>query len=115
MAAPESTLESAWQMLIANFTEFQLCHRRHLPAPRDRLLPFRPPLPTLRAIRPLRQVQDPVLFYFVLEDFIFYWGHRALHTKWLYKHVHSVHHELFGTDKDYRKAKAVDEKEGKCL
>ena len=38
-------------------------------------------------------VVSQVLFYFVLEDFIFYWGHRALHTKWLYKHVHSVHHE----------------------
>jgi len=38
-------------------------------------------------------VVSQVLFYFVLEDFIFYWGHRALHMKWLYKHVHSVHHE----------------------
>jgi hypothetical protein len=38
-------------------------------------------------------VVSQVLFYFVLEDFIFYWGHRALHTKWLYKHIHSVHHE----------------------
>ncbi|KAK7822716.1 methylsterol monooxygenase 2-1 [Quercus suber] len=28
-----------------------------------------------------------IMFYFVLEDFIFYWGHRVLHTKWLYKHV----------------------------
>ncbi len=34
-----------------------------------------------------------ILSYFILEDFIFYWGHRFLHTKWLYKHVHSVHHE----------------------
>lgn len=34
-----------------------------------------------------------ILSYFILEDFIFYWGHRILHTKWLYKHVHSVHHE----------------------
>lgn len=34
-----------------------------------------------------------IAFYFIIEDFIFYWGHRVLHTKWLYKHVHSVHHE----------------------
>lgn len=33
-----------------------------------------------------------VAFFFLVEDFIFYWGHRALHTPYLYKHVHSVHH-----------------------
>jgi 4-alpha-methyl-delta7-sterol-4alpha-methyl oxidase len=49
-------------------------------------------------------VVSQVLFYFVLEDFIFYWGHRALHTKWLYKHIHSVHHEYatpFGLTSEY--------------
>ncbi|MED6111097.1 Methylsterol monooxygenase 2-2, variant 2 [Stylosanthes scabra] len=37
-------------------------------------------------------------------DFVFYWGHRILHTKWLYKHVHSVHHEYatpFGLTSEY--------------
>jgi sterol desaturase/sphingolipid hydroxylase (fatty acid hydroxylase superfamily) len=34
-----------------------------------------------------------ITFYFILEDLIVYWGHRFLHTKWLYKHVHSIHHE----------------------
>ncbi|GKV32959.1 hypothetical protein SLEP1_g41519 [Rubroshorea leprosula] len=38
-------------------------------------------------------VSTQIIFYFILEDFVFYWGHRVLHTKWLYKHVHSVHHE----------------------
>lgn len=38
-------------------------------------------------------VLTQIIFYFILEDFVFYWGHRVLHTKWLYKHVHSVHHE----------------------
>lgn len=33
-----------------------------------------------------------VLLYFLIEDFVFYWGHRALHSPFLYKHVHSVHH-----------------------
>jgi 4-alpha-methyl-delta7-sterol-4alpha-methyl oxidase len=45
-----------------------------------------------------------ILSYFILEDFIFYWGHRFLHTKWLYKHVHSVHHEYatpFGLTSEY--------------
>ncbi|KAG2559475.1 hypothetical protein PVAP13_8NG298500 [Panicum virgatum] len=49
-------------------------------------------------------VVSQVAFYFVLEDFVFYWGHRALHTKWLYKHVHSVHHEYatpFGLTSEY--------------
>ncbi|KAM3231842.1 methylsterol monooxygenase 2-2 isoform X1 [Capsicum chacoense] len=45
------------------------------------------PLPSWKVI------STQVLFYFILEDFVFYWGHRILHTKWLYKHVHSVHHE----------------------
>lgn len=45
-----------------------------------------------------------IIFYFIVEDFIFYWGHRILHTKWLYKHVHSVHHEYatpFGLTSEY--------------
>lgn len=45
-----------------------------------------------------------IISYFILEDFIFYWGHRLLHTKWLYKHVHSVHHEYatpFGLTSEY--------------
>jgi sterol desaturase/sphingolipid hydroxylase (fatty acid hydroxylase superfamily) len=35
-----------------------------------------------------------VLFYFVIEDLWVYWGHRILHTSWLYRRVHSVHHEF---------------------
>ncbi|XP_022158130.1 methylsterol monooxygenase 2-2-like [Momordica charantia] len=45
-----------------------------------------------------------ILFYFIVEDFVFYWGHRILHTKWLYKNVHSVHHEYatpFGLTAEY--------------
>lgn len=32
-------------------------------------------------------------FFFLIEDYVFFWGHRALHTPWLYKKIHSVHHE----------------------
>ncbi|GFP91194.1 methylsterol monooxygenase 2-2 [Phtheirospermum japonicum] len=56
------------------------------------------PLPSWKVI------STQILFYFILEDFIFYWGHRILHTKWLYKHVHSVHHEYatpFGLTSEY--------------
>ncbi|BAT99580.1 methylsterol monooxygenase 2-2 [Vigna umbellata] len=51
-----------------------------------------------------KTVLTQIIFYFILEDFIFYWGHRILHTKWLYKHVHSVHHEYatpFGLTSEY--------------
>ncbi|KAG6530096.1 hypothetical protein ZIOFF_012317 [Zingiber officinale] len=49
-------------------------------------------------------IVSQIIFYFILEDFVFYWGHRILHTKWLYKHVHSVHHEHatpFGLTSEY--------------
>nr|DAD45037.1 TPA_asm: hypothetical protein HUJ06_003267 [Nelumbo nucifera] len=42
-----------------------------------------------------------ILLSFILEDFVFY---RILHTKWLYKHAHSVHHEYatpFGLTSEY--------------
>ncbi|XP_075090139.1 methylsterol monooxygenase 2-2 isoform X1 [Nicotiana tabacum] len=56
------------------------------------------PLPSWKVI------STQIIFYFILEDFAFYWGHRILHTKWLYKHVHSVHHEYatpFGLTSEY--------------
>nr|XP_043609713.1 methylsterol monooxygenase 2-2 isoform X1 [Erigeron canadensis] len=56
------------------------------------------PLPSWKVI------STQILFYFIVEDFIFYWGHRILHTKWLYKHIHSVHHEYatpFGLTSEY--------------
>jgi len=28
----------------------------------------------------------------VWHDFLFYWTHRLLHTRWLFRHVHAVHH-----------------------
>lgn len=37
-------------------------------------------------------VAAQLVFFFVLEDCLFYFGHRALHTPWLYRNVHAVHH-----------------------
>jgi plant 4,4-dimethylsterol C-4alpha-methyl-monooxygenase len=33
-------------------------------------------------------------FCLVVEDYLNYWLHRALHTPWLYNNVHAVHHEF---------------------
>jgi len=36
-----------------------------------------------------------LLFFVVLDDFLFYWSHRALHeNRWLFKRVHSKHHRI---------------------
>ena len=35
--------------------------------------------------------QIPV--FLVIEDFYFYWVHRFLHWKRIYKYIHKVHHE----------------------
>ena len=33
-----------------------------------------------------------LLFFILLDDFLYYWMHRAMHTKWLFRHVHAFHH-----------------------
>ena len=45
-----------------------------------------------------------IAFCLAIEDFLFYWSHRLLHTKWLYSTVHKVHHEnriSFGAASEY--------------
>jgi len=44
------------------------------------------PLPSLRSIA----MKIPL--FFIVEDFYFYWVHRALHHKSIYKYVHKLHH-----------------------
>lgn len=44
------------------------------------------PLPTWDVI--LLQI----VYFFVVEDYLNYWLHRWLHTPWLYRNIHSVHH-----------------------
>lgn len=34
-----------------------------------------------------------MLLFFLIEDFYFYWVHRALHSEYLYKRLHKIHHE----------------------
>lgn len=33
-----------------------------------------------------------LLFFILLDDFLYYWMHRAMHRPWLFRHVHAVHH-----------------------
>jgi len=33
-------------------------------------------------------------FFVYVDDFLFYWMHRAMHTRWLFKRVHGVHHRI---------------------
>lgn len=35
-----------------------------------------------------------ILFFFYLDDFLYYWSHRLLHTRWLYKTIHAWHHRI---------------------
>lgn len=35
-----------------------------------------------------------LLAFIAVEDTIFYWGHRLLHTRWLFSHVHYRHHRF---------------------
>ncbi|MEZ4389616.1 MAG: sterol desaturase family protein [Polyangiales bacterium] len=36
-----------------------------------------------------------VALFLYLDDFLFYWMHRAMHSGWLFKRVHSVHHRIY--------------------
>lgn len=45
------------------------------------------PLPTPQT------VLIQIIYFFLVEDYMNYWIHRWLHLPWLYKHIHSVHHE----------------------
>mmetsp|Transcript_702 Transcript_702/g.2332 ORF Transcript_702/g.2332 Transcript_702/m.2332 type:complete len:281 (+) Transcript_702:75-917(+) len=39
------------------------------------------------------EVVVSIAYFFVVEDFLNYWIHRWLHSPWMYKNVHYVHHE----------------------
>ncbi|MCK6544998.1 sterol desaturase family protein [Myxococcota bacterium] len=35
-----------------------------------------------------------VVAFVYLDDVLFYFAHRALHTRWLFRHVHALHHQI---------------------
>ena len=47
---------------------------------------------------PLAHALAGALILYAWGDAHFYWTHRLLHTRWLFKNVHKVHHESFNPD-----------------
>ena len=39
-------------------------------------------------------VAAQVVFFVYLDDFLYYWFHRTMHGRWLYKHLHGWHHRI---------------------
>ncbi|HYD50292.1 MAG TPA: sterol desaturase family protein [Terriglobales bacterium] len=35
-----------------------------------------------------------LVFFIYVDDFLYYWVHRAMHTQWLYKRIHGWHHRI---------------------
>jgi plant 4,4-dimethylsterol C-4alpha-methyl-monooxygenase len=40
------------------------------------------------------EIAAQLTVYFLVEDYLNYWLHRLLHTKWCYEKIHHVHHEF---------------------
>ena len=36
-----------------------------------------------------------ITLFMVIDDTMFYWGHRLLHHKRIYKHIHKLHHSFY--------------------
>jgi 4-alpha-methyl-delta7-sterol-4alpha-methyl oxidase len=43
---------------------------------------------------PVWVVVGQLVFFFYLDDFLYYWSHRTLHRPWLYKRIHGWHHRI---------------------
>jgi 4-alpha-methyl-delta7-sterol-4alpha-methyl oxidase len=46
------------------------------------------------ALPPAWRIAAEVIAFVYLDDFLFYWMHRALHWGWLYKRIHALHHTI---------------------
>lgn len=40
------------------------------------------------------EIAANLVVYALVEDYLLYWIHRFLHTKWGYDNIHYIHHEL---------------------
>lgn len=43
---------------------------------------------------PLYEIAWQLVACIIIQDTLFYWSHRTLHTKWLFRTVHRKHHEF---------------------
>lgn len=46
------------------------------------------------ALPPWWVVPLQLLFFVYLDDFLYYWMHRTMHTRFLLRHVHGMHHRV---------------------
>lgn len=46
------------------------------------------------ALPPWWLMAGQIVGFIYLDDFLYYWFHRAMHTRWLYKRVHGWHHRI---------------------
>lgn len=49
----------------------------------------------LGALPPVWVIALQVVAFLLIDDALFYVAHRALHTRWLFRHIHSWHHRVF--------------------
>lgn len=40
------------------------------------------------------EIAAQFVFFVYVDDFLFYWMHRAMHSPWLFKRVHATHHRI---------------------
>lgn len=43
---------------------------------------------------PIWVIALQIVFFMLIEDFVFYWAHRTFHRPSLYKKIHKTHHEF---------------------
>lgn len=42
-------------------------------------------------------IAGQLIFFVILDDFLYYWMHRGMHQRWILKHIHGVHHRIKNT------------------
>ena len=52
------------------------------------------PVCTPARSRPGGSIAGELVFFVYLDDLLYYWFHRTMHGRWLYKHVHGWHHRI---------------------
>lgn len=88
-APPPETLRAAWLQVIPNHLFMIPVAALFLwPLFEARGMRFESPWPSALT------VVWQLLAMALISDTVFYWAHRLLHTPWLYKHIHALHHRF---------------------